>query len=197
MSGFIFRMPAGTPRLDYGGLTAYIRAAYNGEKLRYGDHARIGTTVRVRYTGTRPGIVPMRDVIEFQLYDLTIAVISRNRVEFPFTRDAHMATGEWISRIVRDNQIGGGVFRVRRRAHDPLIPGPRGYVGPLIIDGDRDRPVEGYGYQVNSRLSGAMPWCNHDGPERPGERCECGMYVPPASDYTRRLPATYNAATAS
>lgn len=188
MSEFIFRFPADTPKLDYNGLSHYIHD-------RFGDRAgsgSIGTTVTITHR-TRD-----REAgITFILYGTTIAVIRPGRAEFPFTTDAHMATAEWIGRIVRDNGIGGGVFRMRRRAADPLIPGPHGYVSPLLVDGNYDRPVNGYAYPAGQ--PGAEPWCNHDGPPASvsvtgAARCECGMYVPPESDYSKRKSAEQAAA---
>jgi hypothetical protein len=146
MSEFIFRMPAGTPDLDFTSLEAYIRAAYDGEDLLFSDHAEIGTTVQVVWRGSRRPGLEIPPCIDFSLYDTVIARIYQDRAEFPVTGDTHMATTEWIARIVRDNAIGGGAGRIRRRAADPLVPGPRGYVGPLAIDYDREQLVEGHAY---------------------------------------------------
>jgi hypothetical protein len=148
MGRFIFRMPANCPDLDFKSLEAYIRAAYDGEDLRNGDHAGIGTTVRVTYEDSLVTGVPMPPRIAVRLYGLRIAAVYRHAVYFQQTGDAHMATTEWIAKIVRDNAIGTSVFRVRRRKSDSLVEGPRGYMGPLAIGGDRDRLVEGYWYRV-------------------------------------------------
>jgi hypothetical protein len=135
-SPYIFRMPEDTPDLDFGSLQRLLWPATAEHK--------IGTTVTITGTGLdsdEPGIA-------FRLYDTVIAVIRRDSVEFPVTGDVHMATSEWIARIVRDNAIGRGAGRIRRRQADPLVPGPRGYAGPLAIDYDRDRLVEGHTYPV-------------------------------------------------
>jgi len=136
MGQYIFRVPADTPDLDFGSLQRLLWPATSEHK--------IGTTVTV--TGTdldtsTPGIA-------LRLYDTVIAVIRRESVDFPVTGDAHMATTEWIAKIVRDNAIGYGAGRIRRRKSDPLVPGPRGYAGPLAIDYDRDRLIEGRSYPV-------------------------------------------------
>jgi|HubBroStandDraft_3_1064219.scaffolds.fasta_scaffold258250_1 hypothetical protein len=148
MSEFIFRMPEHAPDLDFESLEAYIRAVVRGADLRNGDHAEIGTTVRVTYEDSPVTGVPMPARMTVRLYGLRIAAVYRHAVYFQQTGDAHMATTEWIAKVVRDNAIGTSVFRVRRRKSDPLVEGPRGYMGPLAIGGDRDRLVEGYWYRV-------------------------------------------------
>ena len=130
MGNYIFRMPAGTPHLDYASLEAYVSRRYDGEELRYGDHAMIGTTVQVTYEDGLVTGVPMPPRMAVLLYGVRIASIYRHAVYFCQHGDAHLATTEWTGKIVSDNAIGTSVFRVRRRKPDPLIPGPRGYAGP-------------------------------------------------------------------
>ena len=169
-SEYAFRAPAGTPELTCEGLSAYLGASRSKRA--------IGTTVTVMHVAAAPG----EPAYDFRLYGLVIAQIFPGRVYFPRTDDTHQATSSWLSAIVRDNGIGSGVWRIRRRAAD--VPGPMGG-GLLAVDGDRDRPVEGYAYRVGQRGEG--PWCNHDGPAAvPGTVCECGVTVPPESDYSRR-----------
>ncbi len=178
-SEYAFRVPAATPELTYEGLSGYLG---EDRSLR-----AIGTTVKVMRVAAFGGLA-----YDFRLYGLVIATISPDKVYFPRTDDTHQATAAWLSRIVRDNGIGGSVWRIRRRAAD--VPGPMGG-GLLTVGGDRDRPVEGYAYRV--RQHGEEPWCNHDGPDAvPGTVCECGVTVPPESDYSRRRRAELAAAAA-
>jgi hypothetical protein len=89
---------------------------------------RIGRTVRVDHW-------PMTRVL--RLYGTVIARIYEDRVEFPVTGDQHQATREWLVRIVRDNGIGNTVWRDRR--------------GVLLVDGTKNRPVEGCTFKVTRR----------------------------------------------
>jgi hypothetical protein len=171
-----FRMPADMPRLDYAGLTAWL----DGETTR-----RLGRTVVIRKYGTAPKNPPP-PVIGFYLYGTAIAFIRPDRVTFPETGDTHLATAGWLTQIVRDNGIGTLVSRCPRRKQDG--PGPetsRGRAGILLIDGSRDRPLEGFAYRAGH--PGGEPWCNHDGPGSiPGQPCECGQRVPLHSWYRER-----------
>jgi hypothetical protein len=72
----------------------------------------------------------------------------------------------------------------------------RGEAGLLVIDGDRDRPVEGFAYRAG--YPGKEPWCNHDGPGAvPGRACECGQVVIRNSDYRERKAAELASAIAA
>lgn len=144
MSEFIFRMPEGTPEMTYEGLSAYMDSQPEVPYANGGYFTEIGSTVTLTAMNPRGG--PRIDV---RLYGLLIASIYANQVEFPVHKDAHMATGEWLGKIVRDNGIGTSVGRIRRQKADPLIPGPRGYCGPLAINWSRDTLVEGHTYPVD------------------------------------------------
>lgn len=149
MGQFIFRMPENTPDLDFTSLEAYIRAAYDGEGPRHGDHAEIGTTVQVVWHGSRRPGLELPPAVDFQLYGLHIARIFPDRVNFAKHDDPHMATGEWVAKIIRDNAIGTSAGRIRRRKADGEGPWmSRGRAGLLVIDGDRDKPVTGRTYPV-------------------------------------------------
>jgi hypothetical protein len=180
MSEYIFRWPANIPRLGFTSLLTWL----DSEPER-----TIGTTVTVRRIGRgeRPG--DLRPVIIIELYGLAIALLRSEYVYFPDTRDGHYATTEWLAKIVRDSGIGGSLFRYPRRKRDGLGPlVPRGRAGILLIDGSRDRPLEGFAYRPNQR--GEEPWCNHDGLDAtPGRMCECGVRVPRHSDYRDRKAA--------
>lgn len=135
MPGFIFRMPANVPDLTYESLDNWL----GNNRTR-----AIGTTVSVRRN-----IWPISGpAISIYLYGTGIARLLQrtHAVYFPAHGDTHMATGEWLGKIIRDNGIGNGVWRIRRRASDPLTLGPRGFTGPLAVDGDRAQLVEGRTY---------------------------------------------------
>ena len=135
MSNFIFKIPAGTPDLTFEDLDAWLGRA---------SARAIGTTV-VIYRNP--------DAITIELYGLIIAELyesPKRRVVFGSTDDAHLATTEWLGKIIRDNCIGSSVYRVRRHKVDG--PGPavsRGQAGLLIIDGDRGKTVFGQTYPVS------------------------------------------------
>jgi hypothetical protein len=145
MSNYIFRFPAGTPAMTYGGLMRYV-SSHHGP-----DEVPIGKTVRVRIR--RPG-GPGHEVIDVYLYGTRIARLTQHgAVTFGRTDDPHLATTEWVSRIVRDNGLGNRAWRIRRRKADG--PGPqvrRGHAGLLTIDGDRRRPVFGHLYQARQEV---------------------------------------------
>jgi hypothetical protein len=142
MGQYLLRFPENTPELTYEALTAYEEKHWHP----YADGSRyapIGTTVTITKAGDL-------NAFDLRLYGLTIARIFQDQVFFPLTGDAHMATREWLGKIVRDNGIGSSVWRIRRRTTDG--PGPyvaRGRAGLLCIDGNRSRPVEGHGYPVD------------------------------------------------
>jgi hypothetical protein len=145
MNWFIFKMPKDTPELDFVTLKARMEAEYGGEELRYGDKLEIGTTVIIRWNDS--GGLPS---VEFVLYGLHIARISANEVRFTYTDDPHLATAEWTAKIVRDNAIGGSVWRMPRRKADGEGPWTsRGRAGLLCINGNRDKPVWGNTYRVS------------------------------------------------
>lgn len=193
-SPYIFQFPAGMPDLTFAQLGARLNALCDpAEHPRCTScELRIGTTVHVRWHGR-----DRAQGVSFRLYDTLIARIGPQLVWFPEHGDGHTATTYWTERIAADNRIGSSVYRIRRRKADR--PGPavtRGLSGLLVIDGSRDRPVEGYAYPVGEY--GAEPWCNHDGPGAvPGRRCECGEVVPRESDYSRRRRAELAAAVAA
>lgn len=148
MGEYIFRWPADTPEMTYEGLAARLGAAGCDSHDRHGRWctAKIGTTVTLRWC---------REAVQVQLYSTTIAFILPGTVVFP-NDDPHTATTEWIARIVRDNGIGNGAGRIRRRKSDG--PGPmmaRGQAGLLCIDYDRDKPVFGPVHQVNRKRMAA------------------------------------------
>ena len=122
MGHYLFRFPASTPELAYAGLFAYI-VSHGGDKA-----GTIGTTVTLnRYNdGT----------IHLRLYSTTLAVIAADRVEFKATGDHHQATREWLTKIIRDNDLGASAWRGRD--------------GVLCIDGDPARPVEGHTFSLTS-----------------------------------------------
>lgn len=141
MGGYVFRMPASTPRLTFSRLKAITD--------NYGA-GRIGKTVTIQES-VRSLSGEGEHYILFQLYELPIARIFRDRVEFAGTDDPHMATTAWLGKIIRDNGIGAGVWRVRRFASDPEGPCvPRGHAGLLTIDGDRSRLVFGQAYPAGA-----------------------------------------------
>jgi hypothetical protein len=143
MNDFIFRFPENTPELTYetlGGLTS----AACGKFFRCTScRLHIGTTVSVRWNARG-------DALIVRLYDLDIAWLYADRVAFTHEDDPHMATTEWLARIVRDNGIGNTAGRIRRRKADGLGPWTsRGRAGLLVISWSRDMPVIGCTYPVN------------------------------------------------
>lgn len=139
MSNYIFRFPADVPKLTCESLNAYILARPSGAILL---SRAIGTTVTV---------LQGEGFVWLKLYDTIIAAIFPGQVSFSPHDDPHLATTAWIGKIVRDNGIGGTVWRERRHASDgegPCVP--RGHAGLLAIDGDRSRPVFGRTYPVAS-----------------------------------------------
>jgi hypothetical protein len=181
---YVFRFPAGMPKLDFASLAEWM----TGHTAR-----RIGATVVVRRTGHG---CPHPHVIGIELYGLCIALVKPDRVVFPETRDTHAATSYWLGRIIADNGIGRSAWRIRRRKADrPGPPVARGQAGLLVIDGDRDRPVEGFAYRTQD--PGGEPWCYHDGPDViPGKMCECGQRAPLHSDFRERAAAIVASAIA-
>jgi hypothetical protein len=150
-SNFQFRFPADVPDLTFEPLAARLRAVCNLDRCT-SCILEIGTTVLVRWG-------PRRESVLIRLYSTTIAVLGADgTVRFP-NDDPHMATTEWISRIVRDNGLGGGAGRIRRRKSDG--PGPemaRGQAGLLCIDWDRDKPVHGPVHLVDRERVPAGTW---------------------------------------
>lgn len=152
---YIFRFPAGAPDLDFTSLSAWLG-------LRHTRQA--GTTVTVTYLAASADeageIWGAR--FEIMLYRTVIAWVYADRVYFPGPDDPHHATTAWISKIVRDNAIGGGVFRIRRHKTDGPGPRtPRGRAGLLVIGGNRDKPVPGRAYPVGdieSRRARERQW---------------------------------------
>lgn len=139
MSNYIFRFPADVPKLTYESLNAYILARPAGAILL---SRAIGTTVTV---------LQGESFVWLKLYDTILAVIFAEKVTFSPHDDPHLATTAWIGKIVRDNGIGGTVWRERRHAGDGEGPRvPRGRAGLLAIDGDRSRPVFGHTYTKGS-----------------------------------------------
>jgi hypothetical protein len=148
-SPYIFQIPRDCPELTYGALAAHEEKHWRPDASG-GRYARIGTTVTITYADGPVTGCPMPERMDFRLYELLIARIYRDSVYFCQTGDAHTATTAWLARIVRDNGIGGNIWRIPRRKADG--PGPevaRGQAGLLVIDGDRNRPVEGHFYPVN------------------------------------------------
>jgi hypothetical protein len=139
VSDYIFRFPRGCPALDFASLSAWTGMRRWRE---------IGTTVTVTYTA-ETAIEPVRPAeFRIRLYGTEIAVVRPREVLFPGPDDPHMATTAWVGQIVRDNAIGGGVGRIRRRKADGEGPRMgRGRAGLLVIGG-RDRPVFGHAYPV-------------------------------------------------
>ena len=177
--GHIFRWPPDMPPLTFESL---------GQWLEFEPDRRMGTSVMVRRygTGAKERLEP---VISLELHGWCIALFKADRVIFPETRDVRIAVTYWLSQIVADSRIGGHVERVPRRKRDgPGLPTSRGKAGLLVIDGDRDRPVEGFAYRAG--YPGEEPWCNHDSPDQvPGRPCECGQVAPRHSDYRDRRAA--------
>ena len=137
MNEYIFRFPADTPPMTFDDLALRLEETCDQERCT-SCYARIGTTVQVRWHTAG------RSALLVRLYETTIAILEADgAIRFP-NDDPHMATAEWISRIVRDNGLGSGVGRIRRRRADgPGPEGTRGMAGLLVIDGDRDKPVHG------------------------------------------------------
>jgi hypothetical protein len=136
MGEYIFRFPANTPELTYETLSAKLAACEGALK--------IGTTVQV-WEDARGGV-------SVQLYDTVIARITPDEVEFPGPDVPSQATTEWLARIIRDNGIDSGCWRVRRRKSDG--PGPevaRGQAGLLVLASPPEgrREVFGQSYPVN------------------------------------------------
>lgn len=140
MGQYIFRFPAGVPKLTYEALETYVLATPMG---RMNVRRDIGTTVTVTLE---------HDSARVRLYGYTLAVLRSHQVAFNSTDDPHMSTSAWLSKIIRDNGIGGLAWRIRRHASDgegPCVP--RGHAGLLTIDGDRNRPVFGNTYPTRIR----------------------------------------------
>src|SRR4249920_2726961 len=182
--GHAFSWPAGMPRLTFEGL---------GGWLEFEPERPLGRTIWVRRygTGAKERLEP---VISLELYGACIALFRAGRVTFPETGSTRIAATYWLSQVVADARIGGHVERVPRRKRDrPGPAGSRGEAGLLVIDGNRDRPVEGFAYRAG--YPGQEPWCNHDGPDViPGRACECGQIVLRHSDYRERRAAELAAA---
>jgi len=144
MGNYIFRFPAGMPRLTFAGLKAITD--------NYGT-GKIGTTVTIQES-VRSLSGPGETYILFQLYDTVLARIFPGRVEFAGCDDPHMSTTAWLGKIARDNGLGSTAGRIRRHASDGLGPYvPRGRAGLLTIDFDRDRPVIGRTYPIPERTA--------------------------------------------
>jgi hypothetical protein len=148
MNEFIFRMPAGTPEMTYEGLSAYMRSQPEVPYANDSCFTEIGSTVTLTKMNSH-SVSHGGPHIDVRLYGLLIARVYSYKVEFPVHKDAHMATTEWLAKIVRDNGIGASVGRIRRIKSDPLVPGPRGYCGPLAVNWSRDMLVEGHTYPVD------------------------------------------------
>jgi hypothetical protein len=137
MGEYIFRFPADMPELTYDGLTAYIGDGFASRK--------IGTTVTAEKSGS--------GYVRVQLYDTVIALVYFDRVRFPGPDHPSQATTAWLARIIQDNGIDSGCWRVRRRKADG--PGPyvaRGRAGLLVLAGsafDQRREVFGQSYPVD------------------------------------------------
>lgn len=141
-SNYIFRFPEGTPDLTFDDLAAWL----GGRSGR-----AIGTTVVIAHM---PATETQFESIDIELYGLVIARLMNKpgRVEFPSADDPHLATTEWISKVVRDNCVGSSVGRIRRSRKDPLGPPvARGRAGLLVIypPGDRSKQVFGQMYPVS------------------------------------------------
>jgi hypothetical protein len=149
---YLFRFPDDVPPMTFEALAARLRAIC-GHARCMSCYDTIGTTVQVRWhTADRSSVM-------VRLYDTTIAVLTDDgTIRFP-NDDPHMATTEWISKIVRDNGLGSWVGRIRRRKADG--PGPetsRGQAGLLVVDG-RDAPVHGRVWTVNrERIARNLDW---------------------------------------
>jgi hypothetical protein len=134
---YIFRFPADTPPMTFEALAARLSALCDHANC-LSDYVQIGTTVQLRWNSRDHSAILVR------LYETTIVILAKDgTIRFP-NDDPHKTTNEWISRIVRDNGLGSGVCRIRRRKSDG--PGPAaslGQAGLLCIDGDRDKPVHG------------------------------------------------------
>lgn len=137
MNEFIFRFPAGTPPMTFAALAARLSDLCDRANC-LADIVRIGTTVELRWSGRNHSAVMVR------LYSTTIAILTKDgTVEFP-NDDPHLATTEWISKIIYDNGLGDRAWRIRRHASDGAGPeASRGRAGLLCIDGDRSKPVHG------------------------------------------------------
>jgi hypothetical protein len=142
MNQYIFQFPAGTPPMTFDALAHMLDELCDVERCM-SCYARIGSTVQVRWH------VRNRSAVTVRLYETTIAILTADgTIRFP-NDDPHMATTEWISKIIYDNGLGGRAWRIRRHAADG--PGPevaRGRAGLLCIDGDRDKPVYGRAWTV-------------------------------------------------
>jgi len=150
MPQYYFRFPADTPELTYDGLAAYVRKHWrlHPEGWRY---APVGRTVTIHER--RPG-GPGHEVYDVYLYRLRIARLTPNAVSFGQADDGHLATREWLARIVADNGLGSTAWRIRRHKSDG--PGPavaRGQAGLLVIDGDRSKPVHGQVYTLRKEAA--------------------------------------------
>jgi hypothetical protein len=153
MTNFIFRFPADVPPMTFEALAARLRAVCNLDRCS-SCYDTIGTTVQVRWNSRDHSAVLIR------LYETTIAILGKDgSIQFP-NDDPHKATTEWISKIVRDNGLGSGVCRIRRRKSDG--PGPDvalGQAGLLVIDGDRSKPVHGRAWTVDrERIARNLDW---------------------------------------
>ena len=179
-----FSWPAGMPQLTFEALTIWLEA---------GPERPLGRTAWVRRYGTGPAAY-LEPVTSLELHGACITLFKANRVIFPESGSTRISATYWLSQVVADSRIGGHVERVPRRKRDG--PGPanaRGQAGLLVIDGNRDRPVEGFAYRTG--YPGGEPWCNHDGPDViPGRVCECRQVAPRNSDYRERKAAELAAA---
>jgi hypothetical protein len=125
---YVFRFPADTPELTYEALHAYVGKGN-------GACRAIGTTVEVTdYTGSIFG-----DMVVLNLYGTQIARIYKDAVTFPVHGHSEQATRNWLVRIVANNGIGFNIWRVARQ-HKKVR---RSF---YVIDGDRNRPLEGRSY---------------------------------------------------
>ena len=143
MNEFIFRFPTDMPPMTFEALAARLADLCDrGNCLA--DVAEIGSTVKLRWNGRDHSAVLVR------LYSTTIAILGKDgTIRFP-NDDPHMATREWISKIIHDNGLGRNAWRIPRRVSDG--PGPevkRGRAGLLCIDGDRGKPVHGPVYHMD------------------------------------------------
>jgi len=103
MPPYIFKMPENTPELTHEGLTAWIEGH---------DTLDIGTTVHVWRDDEH---------VMFSLYGTVLARIGRHFVEFTEHGDRHLATTQWLSKIVYDNGAGPREVLVRPDDKDAAV----------------------------------------------------------------------------
>lgn len=143
MRSFIFRFPADTPPMTFEDLAALLSDLCDRANC-LSDYVQIGTTIQIRWNGRN------HDAILVRLYETTIAILGKDGlIRFP-NDDPHKTTTEWISKIIRDNGLGSGAARIRRRKSDgPGLSTGFGRTGLLVIDGDRSRPVHSRIWEID------------------------------------------------